>query len=294
MSELDEFTAQLNAGNEEEEKAEEAAAQPTPQEQVNPQIAAQMAAMKAAQELQKQMEARPLTYDDLKGKVDIKWFGHAGFKIHFMDQDNEHRNIYIDIWIDNKDCPEEEKAECPNDCDLVLVTHGQLDHSMHAPFLIMAGKKEKKQIVCTSEVGGFYELFRRIPAGLITKMQKGGTKDFGFCKVSMVHADHPSTCVGPQGVQITGGDAVGFIVEIPHHNITFYHAGDTNVFGDMKLIDELYKPEYVFLPIGDCLGMGPREAAYACKNFLSHAKKVIPMHFDTFPVLTGNPEKLEE
>ena len=105
----------------------------------------------------------------------------------------------------------------------------------------------------------------------------------------MVHADHPSTCVGPQGVQITGGDAAGFIIEIPHHNLTIYHAGDTNVFGDMKLIDDLYHPSLVFLPIGDCLGMGPREAAYACKNFLSSAKTIIPMHFGTFPVLTGAP-----
>jgi L-ascorbate metabolism protein UlaG (beta-lactamase superfamily) len=60
----------------------------------------------------------------LKGKVDIKWFGHAGFKLHFLDETEEHRNIYIDIWIDNKDCPEEEKAECPNDADLCLVSHG--------------------------------------------------------------------------------------------------------------------------------------------------------------------------
>lgn len=249
--------------------------------------------MKAAEEMRKKMEAKPLTYEDLKGKVDVKWYGHAGFKIHFLDKDNEHRNIYIDIWIDNKDCPEEEKSEAPNDCDLALVSHGQLDHSMHAPFLVMAGKKENKQIVCTSEVGGFYEMFRRIPPSFISKMQKGGTKDFGFCKITMVHADHPSTCVGPQGVQITGGDAVGFIIQIPHHNITFYHAGDTNVFSDMKLIDELYKPDVAFLPVGDCLGMGPREAAYAVKNFLTTPKKLIPMHFGSFPVLTGTPEDFE-
>jgi L-ascorbate metabolism protein UlaG (beta-lactamase superfamily) len=266
MSDLDDFTAQLNAGG--------AGGQPQPgpggpggppRQGPTPE---QIEAMKKAEQMRKEMEARPLTQDDLKGKIDIKWFGHAGFKIHFLDKDNEHRNIYIDIWIDNKDCPEEEKKVCPNDADLALVSHGQLDHSMHAPFLIMAGKREKRSIVCTSEVGGFYELFRKIPPSFITKMQKGGTKDFDFCKITMVHADHPSTCVGPQGLQITGGDAVGFIIEIPHHNVTFYHAGDTNVFSDMKLIDELYKPNAVFLPVGDCLGMGPREAAYAVKNFM--------------------------
>jgi len=158
----------------------------------------------------------------------------------------------------------------------------------------MAGKKEERQIVCTSEVGGFYEMFRRIPPSFVAKMQKGGTKDFGYCKITMVHADHPSTCVGPQGVQITGGDACGFIIEIPHHNVILYHAGDTNVFSDMKLIDDLYKPDVVFLPIGDCLGMGPREAAYAVKNFLPTSKKVIPMHFGSFPVLTGTPEEFKK
>jgi L-ascorbate metabolism protein UlaG (beta-lactamase superfamily) len=252
-----------------------------------------MAQMKAAKEMKEKMDARPLTLEKLKGKVDLKWFGHAGFKLQFLDAKEIHRNIYIDVWIDNKDCPEEEKKECPNDADLILVTHGQLDHSMHAPFLCMAGKREERKIVCTSEVGTYYELFRKIPPQFIAKMQKGGTKDFGFCKVTMVAADHPSTCVGPQGVQITGGQACGFVITIPDHNIAIYHAGDTNVFSDMKLIDELYKPNVALLPIGDCLGMGPREAAYAVKNFLPTPEKIIPMHFNSFPVLTGTPEEFE-
>lgn len=109
----------------------------------------------------------------------------------------------------------------------------------------------------------------------------------------MVAADHPSTCVGPQGVQITGGAACGFVITIPDHNLAIYHAGDTNVFSDMKLIDELYKPNIALLPIGDCLGMGPREAAYAVKNFLPTPEKIIPMHFNSFPVLTGTPEEFE-
>ena len=160
----------------------------------------QIAAIKAAQEMKAKLDEKPLTLEPMKGKVDIKWFGHAGFKVQFKDKDDVQRCLYIDIWIDNKDCPEDEKKECPNDCDLALVTHGQLDHSMHAPFLLMAGKKENRKIVCTSEVGTYYELFRKIPGTFLAKMQKGGTKDFGYCKVTMVAADHPSTCVGPQGV----------------------------------------------------------------------------------------------
>ena len=229
--ELDDFTAQLNSGGSDDKpKAGPPAGGKPGQPQMTPQ---QMAQMKAAKEMQEKMAARPLTLDTLKGKVDLKWFGHAGFKVQFLDDKEVHRNIYIDVWIDNKDCPEEEKKECPNDSDLVLVTHGQLDHSMHAPFLIMAGKREDRKIVCSSEVGTYYELFRKIPPTFIAKMQCGGTKDFGFAKVTMVAADHPSTCVGPQGVQITGGNACGFVLEIPSHDLRIYHAGDTNVFSDL-------------------------------------------------------------
>jgi len=120
--------------------------------------------------MKEKFDARPLTQDPLKGKVDIKYYGHSGFKISFLDKNGDQRNVYCDIWIDNELCPEEEKKECPNDADLILVTHGQLDHSMHAPFLLMAGKKEKRQIVCTSEVGTFFEAFRRIPPAMIQKL----------------------------------------------------------------------------------------------------------------------------
>ena len=62
----------------------------------------------------------------------------------------------------------------------------------------------------------------------------------------------------------------------------------------MKLINDLYKPDIASLPIGDCLGMGPREAAYAAKHFLSNCHTFIPMHFNTFPVLTGTPDEFKK
>lgn len=240
-----------------------------------------------------EIQAKPLTQDALKGKVDIKWYGHCGFKIGFKDKDGVQRSVYIDIFIDNKDCPEEHKKEAPNDADLALVTHGQMDHSMHAPFLMMVGKKEERKIVCTAEVATYYQLFRKLPPQLMKKMQPGGTLDLGWVKITMVRADHPSTCIGPQGVQIPGGIACGFVINIPNHNLTIYHAGDTNVFSDMKLINDLYKPTIAMLPIGDCIGMGPREAAYAAKNFLPNVKTFVPMSFNTFPVFTGTPDDFE-
>ena len=79
-----------------------------------------------------------------------------------------------------------------------------------------------------------------------------------------------------------GGMANGFIITIPNHDIRIYHAGDTNIFSDMKLINDLYKPNIAILPVGDVFGMGPREAAYAAKHFLQGVKKFVPMDFATF------------
>jgi len=116
---------------------------------------------------------------------------------------------------------------------------------------MQAGKKPERQIVCTSEVGMFYQLFKNIPPQIFAKMQPGGSKDFGWCKITMVHSDHVSTCTGPNGVQMPGGNACGFVIYIPHHKISIYHVGDTSLFSDMKIIDDLYKPDIVLLPIGD-------------------------------------------
>jgi L-ascorbate metabolism protein UlaG (beta-lactamase superfamily) len=105
----------------------------------------------------------------------------------------------------------------------------------------------------------------------------------------MVHADH---CGITDGDQIAyGGEACGCVVEFSN-GVKIYHVGDTNVFGDMAIIRELYSPDIVMIPIGDHYTMSPREAAYACN--LLKPKTVIPMHFGTFPVLTGRPGDLQK
>jgi L-ascorbate metabolism protein UlaG (beta-lactamase superfamily) len=106
----------------------------------------------------------------------------------------------------------------------------------------------------------------------------------------MVHADH-SCGILDEGKIVYGGEACGYIIRFPG-GLVAYHAGDTNVFGDMKLIAELYRPEVAMLPIGDLFTMSPREAAHAVR--LLGVKAVIPMHFGTFPPLTGRPEELRE
>ena len=122
------------------------------------------------------------------------------------------------------------------------------------------------------------------------EMNKGGTQQVEDIKVTMVHADH--SCGIQDGDQlIYGGEACGYVIEF-ENSIKIYHAGDTNVFGDMAIIRDLYAPEIAMLPIGDHYTMSPREAAYACNLLKPNA--VIPMHFGTFPVLKGRPSELSK
>ena len=121
-------------------------------------------------------------------------------------------------------------------------------------------------------------------------MNKGGNIDYGWCQVAMVNADHTSCCVSPDGNIENGGDPAGFVITIPSCNARVYHAGDTNVFMDMELIEELFKPNVLLIPIGDRFTMGPKEAALAVKRFFKSAQYIFPMHYGTFPLLTGTPE----
>jgi len=141
--------------------------------------------------------------------------------------------------------------------------------------------------VANFEITLFYEKFKGLTDKQTEKMNKGGTIDYGFCSVTMTTADHSSCCLGDDGHIQVGGAPGGFVLHIPSMNARIYHAGDTNIFMDMQLIEELYKPNILMIPIGDRFTMGPRAAALAVSKFFHSAKYVIPMHYGTFPLLTG-------
>ena len=135
-------------------------------------------------------------------------------------------------------------------------------------------------------------LGRRLPGGqdAAIGMNKGGTFETGGIKVTMTHADHSAGDWNPVGeTTLYLGEPNGFVVEV-ENGFRFYFAGDTTVFSDMRLIRELYAPEVAFLPIGDHYTMGPKGAAMAA-GFLG-VKHVVPMHYGTFPILTGTPDQL--
>ena len=121
-------------------------------------------------------------------------------------------------------------------------------------------------------------------------MNLGGTQSVGDVRVTMVPARH-SSGIQEDGQMIYAGEPCGYILEF-ENGLKVYHAGDTSVFSDMQLIHELYRPDIALLPIGDHFTMGPREAACAVR--MLRPKTVIPMHFGTFPMLTGTSEAFKK
>jgi L-ascorbate metabolism protein UlaG (beta-lactamase superfamily) len=211
--------------------------------------------------------------------IKITWLGHATFRL----QTPKGKTILVDPWVmQNPACPAKEKDV--QSVDVMLVTHGHGDHIGDA---VEIAKKHHPKVVGIPELCGWLE---KKGIKQIAMMNKGGTQQVGDIKVTMVHADH--SCGIQDGDQLVyGGEACGYVIEF-ENGVKIYHAGDTNVFGDMKIIHELYAPDIAMLPIGDHFTMGPREAAYACG--LLKPKTVIPMHFATFPVLTGTPAALSK
>jgi L-ascorbate metabolism protein UlaG (beta-lactamase superfamily) len=184
--------------------------------------------------------------------------------------------------MQNPACPEKEKTV--KSVDVMLITHGHGDHIGDA---VEIAKKHKPKVVGIPELCGW---LGKKGVENISMMNKGGSQQVGDIKVTMVHADH--SCGIQDGDELVyGGEACGYVIEF-ENGLKIYHAGDTNVFGDMKIIRELYAPDIAMLPIGDHFTMGPREAAYACD--LLKPKTIIPMHFATFPVLTGTPSALSQ
>src|SRR5579863_1160142 len=214
----------------------------------------------------------------LKG-IKLTWLGHATFRI----ETPAGKTIIVDPWImGNPACPAAEKNV--KKVDVMLVTHGHGDHIGDA---VEIAKKHTPKVVGIPELVGWLE---KKGVKQTSMMNKGGTQTVGDIKVTMVHADH--SCGIQDGDQlIYGGEACGFVVEFSN-GVKIYHAGDTNVFGDMQIIRELYAPEIAMLPVGDLYTMGSREAAYACK--LLKPKTLIPLNFGTFPVLTGRPSELQK
>jgi len=216
---------------------------------------------------------------DLTGNR-VTYFGNSTFSL----TTSSGQVALIDPWVmTNPMCPDNLK-NVPK-LNVIFLSHA---HSDHLGDLLALAKQHKPQIVAIFETclwlgsKGFEEEAK--------PMGKGGTQKVGDFEVTMTHAFH-SNSIDDNGERIYGGEPAGLVIRMPG-GFTVYHAGDTALFSDMKLIGELYKPDVALLPIGDRFTMGPREAAHAIR-FLG-VKHVVPMHYATFPLLTGRPEQLKQ
>lgn len=206
--------------------------------------------------------------------MEITFYGHAVFRVVTPGG----LKILIDPWISNPQAPREVDR---GPYDFVLITHA---HGDHLGEVLELARTAATEVVAIHEVQQ-YLMARGIPKA--TGMNIGGTYETRGIKITMVPALHSSSF--PDGTY--GGDACGFVIEMEDGR-KLYHAGDTGLFAEMAFIGELYQPEVVCLPIGSHYVMNPREAAKACE--LLRPEVVIPMHYGTFPLLTGTPEALRE
>ena len=208
----------------------------------------------------------------------ITWLGHSTFIVRTPGG----KRLLFDPWLTgNPSCPDGLKK--PPKVDLILASHGHFDHIED---LVWCARESNASVV------GIFELcdwLGRKGIQNVAPMNKGGSQDVAGLRVTMTDARHSSGYF-ENGQMVYMGEPAGFLVRLEDGR-TLYYAGDTGLFGDMRLIGDMYRPDIAFLPIGDRFTMGPDAAAKACE--LLGVRQVVPMHWGTFPLLTGTPSELK-
>jgi len=220
------------------------------------------------------------------GHTQITWYGHSAFVVRTPGG----TVFAIDPWFQNPKTPDKAAGAKLDKVDFILVSHGHADHVGEA---IALAKRTGAKLISSSDLGRALVAvgFPEAQAGFDTQGNAGGEIQAGDATVFLVPAIHSSVVRDEQGGLRAAGTALGFIIKVKG-GPTLYHTGDTDVTMDMKLIPERYGPVDVMLAcIGGHFTMDPAGAALAASYV--QAKTVVPMHFQTNPVLTGTPAQLE-
>ncbi|MCX5495427.1 metal-dependent hydrolase [Kaistia dalseonensis] len=207
----------------------------------------------------------------------LTWLGHSAFRIEIAGA-----TILIDPFLTGNPSFKGDVAAVGEGVTHILLTHGHGDHVGDA---VAIAKASGAKIVADADLASFLAS-RGAPA--VDPMNSGGTTDQGAFRVSLTVAHHSSGFLDENGVLHSLGHPHGVVIRAPGER-TLYHAGDTDIFSDMALIDEIYQPKIGILPIGDRFTMGGAVAALAARRFF-HFETVLPCHYGTFPMIDATAD----
>ena len=215
--------------------------------------------------------------------ITVQYLGHSAVRI----KTEKGAEILIDPWLGNPTAP---KGWSPKKIDLICLTHG---HSDHVGETVALAKNHKATVIAMFELGNLL-VKDGLPSSQLQPMGKGGCitlPNLGGIRVALTNAFHSSSYDAADGSTHYAGEAAGVVIVLESGR-SIYHAGDTCLFSDMKLIRDRFKPFLAFLPIGDRFTMGPEDAAAAAE--LVGSERVVPIHHSTFDMLSGTPVQFKD
>lgn len=208
----------------------------------------------------------------------IQWLGHSAFKLTSADT-----SILIDPFLTGNPKFTGDLDETIAGVSHILLTHA---HNDHFGDTIQIMEKTGATLIAMAEIAGYVS--RGLPGAKAVGMNMGGTFDAGGFTVSQVQAFHSSSYTTSDGEIIYGGMPAGLIIGMDGHRI--YHMGDTAIFSDMALINDLHQPDIGIVPMGGHFTMDAKTAARAVNSYFNFAK-VLPCHYLTFPMLAQSADE---
>jgi L-ascorbate metabolism protein UlaG (beta-lactamase superfamily) len=210
----------------------------------------------------------------------LTWLGHSAFHAEIAG-----KSVLIDPFFTGNSKYPDGFADKLDRVDFLVLTHGHEDHLGDTADLL---KKFNPTLVAMYEIAMYYGGQGHEK---LEPMNIGGSVTNDGLTFTMVNAQHSSAYM-EDGKPVTMGDPAGMIIKAPGEK-TLYHAGDTEVFSDMALIQRLHQPQVGLIPVGDRFTMGPETAAIACNEFLN-LETIVPIHWGTFDLLTGDPNAFKQ